>query len=516
MEIKRPAYRFGFRVERSGCGYQRRRAGQGAPRRTSSCSAAASVCAYVGLVLGLVASTGSLADEGRFSDYVIGGRALGFGGAFAALSDDASGVFYNPAGLADVPRANVNLSTTLYGIELNGTTPIESAVLRFESGLSAADLIILPSSAGGVTGLGDPLSGGGHRHAVAFATQVPQYSSRWVEGLETDPETGRTSRFLSSVTDRSLHAGAGYAFRAGPWARVGIAAHYILRTVDAQESVVSRTDVAESDFLVSDARLRSATHAVRAAIGMKLRPGPRLTLGACLTSPSLGFWRSVIFESAFARGTSDTQPAGLDLSRVDVADADGTSQLPAQLRVGVAWAEPEDFTVAADLIAYAPSRYEVIPKAVLATVSSNLQDVPIPLEIQRSAIANIALGVEKWVNDEARLAAGLFTNLTSAPPLAYDPQTGVLRPGSSRLSQVHMIGGTLALALVEANTVSRIGLTLAAGVGQVVLPTSPVERLRDTSVGALRVADASQTVVYLFWSSSFRWGDGRDARDLSL
>ena len=49
------------------------------------------------------------ADEGRYQDYALGARALGLGGAYTAISDDPSGVFYNPAGLVDVSRARLSI-----------------------------------------------------------------------------------------------------------------------------------------------------------------------------------------------------------------------------------------------------------------------------------------------------------------------------------------------------------------------------------------------------------------------
>ena len=56
------------------------------------------------LLLALFCAAPSLADEGRHQDYVVGARALGLGGAFVAISNDSSGVFYNPAGIVDVRR----------------------------------------------------------------------------------------------------------------------------------------------------------------------------------------------------------------------------------------------------------------------------------------------------------------------------------------------------------------------------------------------------------------------------
>ena len=48
------------------------------------------------LVLNIVSSH---ADEYHYKDLLIGERAIGLGGAFVAISDDPSGIYYNPAGI---------------------------------------------------------------------------------------------------------------------------------------------------------------------------------------------------------------------------------------------------------------------------------------------------------------------------------------------------------------------------------------------------------------------------------
>lgn len=50
------------------------------------------------------AQTGDAGQPGEFLRYGVGGRALGMGHAFTGLADDASSVYWNPAGLMNVPR----------------------------------------------------------------------------------------------------------------------------------------------------------------------------------------------------------------------------------------------------------------------------------------------------------------------------------------------------------------------------------------------------------------------------
>jgi hypothetical protein len=62
----------------------------------------------------------AFADDGNYRPYLIGARAGGMGGAATALSDDASGPFYNPAGIAYVKHSQLSLSGSLFGV-VSGT-----------------------------------------------------------------------------------------------------------------------------------------------------------------------------------------------------------------------------------------------------------------------------------------------------------------------------------------------------------------------------------------------------------
>lgn len=50
-------------------------------------------------VISLLSSQAALADQYHYHNLVVGERAMGLGGAFTAIADDASAIVYNPAGL---------------------------------------------------------------------------------------------------------------------------------------------------------------------------------------------------------------------------------------------------------------------------------------------------------------------------------------------------------------------------------------------------------------------------------
>lgn len=456
-------------------------------------------------VLLVLLSTSAGADEGRYQDYPVGARALGLGGAFTAIADDSSGIFYNPAGIVDVGRARLSISTSLYGLELLGVDPVEGATSRLQSGISAADLIIVPSATGAVVGVGPQLPGGYHRHAFAFGTQVPQYTSRYLENSARD-----VTRFSSRLIDRALHAGAAYAFRAGPWLRVGVAGHYVLRTIDAEETLRSPADGSGfNDFQLVESRLRATHHSVRLAAGVKLRPGPRWSIGASVFTPSLGLWRNVDFEAVSIDGREDEPVLRRSWREVDGVDL--TSQIPGSGRVGVAFTQPADFTVSVDLVGYLPNSYSILEASEVFGDQAGLASIPIPLRAERGPLVNLNAGVEKLLTSNTSLSLGFFTNLSAAPE--HELEDGDLTAASTRLSNVQMVGGALALGFFQKHSMHRLGVTGSTGFGRVVR-LSPDEELRGPP--PLVPEDATQTFVYVFWSSSFRYGEDRLRRGFSL
>ncbi|MDD4998178.1 MAG: hypothetical protein PHI99_08490, partial [Syntrophales bacterium] len=66
-------------------------------------------------VLVCLASVSSVwADEFHYNNMLIGERAAGMGGAFTALADDTSGMYYNPAGIVHAEEKSLSASVNAY------------------------------------------------------------------------------------------------------------------------------------------------------------------------------------------------------------------------------------------------------------------------------------------------------------------------------------------------------------------------------------------------------------------
>jgi len=56
------------------------------------------------------------ADEYHYNTTLIGERPAGMGGAYTAVSDDASGMYYNPAGIVYSPGSNISASVNAFSV----------------------------------------------------------------------------------------------------------------------------------------------------------------------------------------------------------------------------------------------------------------------------------------------------------------------------------------------------------------------------------------------------------------
>ena len=192
------------------------------------------------LVAALAIAAPASADDAQYTPFPIGARAVGLGGAFTALSDDPSGMHYNPAGLVDSARTSLQVSTNLYGLDLDVGKGIFSTVgqTAFSLDKVITELQIIPTTAGFVVGFGDRNPDGGFRHAYAMGAFVP--SLRSVNFQTSEESNGTQNAYRRNVSDRTLAASAAYAYRADEVWSVGVSGTVNYRSLHDQEETSLR------------------------------------------------------------------------------------------------------------------------------------------------------------------------------------------------------------------------------------------------------------------------------------
>lgn len=458
------------------------------------------------------------AGDTRYQDYVIGGRAIGLGGAFVSLADDASGIYYNPAGIADVDRRSASVSTSLYGFErganrLDPTVPVTGLE---ELDVEFNELVIVPASAGYVQGIGEAGPNGERKHAYGVTVVVPSYRdfssspNTTQRASEREPLVQNASTsYTRHVSDRSLWAGAAYARKLTPRLRLGVSAFYVLRSTSDSEEIAGYAELEGADEQV----FRSARNEVSylngnavLMLGAKYQLSDRVAVGAAIQSPSLQLHSSA--QLRFSRAISIPEcpsASGCDsgsilaegpVSRYDaftLNNARSQTRYAPRLRLGAHYAEPYDFTLSADITYHAPVSYTLID----VDDPRQRQRLPFTPRVERRGVVNFNVGGEYLLVRQVSVAGGLFSNFSSAPPI---PEA----PGRDHLPDVDLWGVTMAVGYFGEHSLSRLGVVYSVGSGSDVVPRSNIDRLLEDKQGFRRV-DLTRSFFYVFLSSTFRY-----------
>jgi hypothetical protein len=440
---------------------------------------------FTACLLGYLAN--AFADDTHYQDYIIGGRALGLGGAFTALSNDPSGIYLNPAGIVDISRSNLQFSTSLYGFEKSAIASRPDVPIPGID-VQVADLIVVPASAGSIQTFGDKIDGQ-PQNAWGFSLVVPSFRS--YSSAADEP-----TRYKRNVQDRELWSGIGYARRMGERLRLGISGFYVFRTVQDREDVNTWEDLGDgvrSQFSRVSNDVSISSGAIVFILGGKYHLGNGLTLGASLRPPSF-----VVHSNAklgFTRSESDPNN---NISSFETVSISGRSHVtyPANVRLGIAYERRLKYTLSLDLTYYAPVNYELI-----TNVSQEARSrLPFNPQVTRGSVANVNLGGEYLVIREVSIAAGFFTDFSSAPQIRP-------LPTRDQSPYVNLIGFTLALGYFGEHTLSRIGFLYSFGKGYDVIPQGGrnVDQVLGTATQKFDRVSYQQSFLYVFLSSSFRY-----------
>ena len=429
------------------------------------------------------------ADDSRYQDFPVGSRATALGGAFVALSDDPSGLYYNPAGICDARRLNVNVSASLYGFERQSRGAINIGRGTFSlAGLN--ELNVIPGEAGLLKGQGN-LDERGTPFAYGFDVTVPQFRSYGVDATEPFQVHNR-------VMDRTFNLAAGMGMRLDDRLNVGLALHYVLRLFETSEDALSLTGApAEPTVGVYHASASFENANLVALLGAKYHYSPEWVFGAALGLPGLPL---------HSGGTVRVQdlvsdPSALPGSRtratvINTSEVNSRTFVPALLRLGAAWVKPHRWTLTGQITGHLGTSYDRF--SVEPSIERRLQ---VQDHIERNPVVDLNAGGEYLLDPEYSVAAGLFTSRSGAPGFRLDSD-GTLAAGSSRQPRVSLYGGSATLGLIGQHSISRLGVSVAYGTGDDAVANDPTGVFNARS---FRPAEVKQLFVYFFLASTFRY-----------
>jgi hypothetical protein len=459
------------------------------------------------LVIGaaMLSARPARADDTHYQDFVVGGRAMVLAGAFAAIADDPSGIYYNPAGIADARNTSLQVSTSLYGFErstIGRNVGVPVPGLETLDIKKFTELVIVPASAGFVSTFGQKDAGGERRHAYGLSVVVPSYRSFSASAA------GDFATYQRRVTDRELWSGAGYGYRLSENLRVGVAGYYILRSVADREDVTTSqaTGLVDADGKAIQQRFQAVTNDISFTngsllliVGAKYKPAPGWSVGVALETPSLQVHSQASMQ--FTRAVSDpttTPTPSSTFTVITPENARSQTKRAASLRGGVSYVSIASFTLSADATVTAPVEYTLIKGELPGGGSLPLSKLPFSPHVERRPVANFNIGGEYLIVREVSIGAGIYSDLSSAPHIREQS------PNADQQPHVDMAGMTMSLGYFGDHTLSRLGVVYSFGHGQDVIPKSDIGRVLEQDQTFQRVPYA-QSFFYVFLSSTFRY-----------
>ena len=420
----------------------------------------------VGLLLVLIGGAARAQGiESNFKPYIVGGRAAGMGGAFTALSDDGSGGYHNPGGLAFTRSSSLSFSLNAYGFA-GGTV---KDALGDGNDFVYRDLQVFPVASAGIKKLGEvePETGVAP-HTLFFSVFIP-------DGLTTDDRAQLgdvTNAYFSRRSNQTLWIGGGYAIRlgrvgigAGAYALIGSTSYFLDLNVVTPDG---------TQFVILSARDDLSTLGFVGSAGVRWDVTDQLRLGLSVFTPEWGGGsRNVLRPHRLL----DRDDRGGFASQDE--DLSATPSLPLRVQAGVAW-EAGRWTVAADLIFLGPRH-----------VQDNPERAPDGLDriVIRRPVLNVAVGGELALGGGFALRAGFFTDFASSDPTRVDVDN---------TSHVNHYGLTLSGGLRTEHVRTDVGVTGWWGKGTDVIP-------RNLDFSLLGRTDATEYGVFVFLATAYEF-----------
>ena len=391
------------------------------------------------LILSLL-SLGEIAaaDEYHYNNMLIGDRAAGMGGAYTAISDDATGLYYNPAGIVYVGDKNFSASVNAY---YNQTKKFENVIgnqafIRNSSALLA-----------NYFGIVKPFG----RYKVGFSYAVPDAVSENQNQTFTNVGT-YTSRFTINLNNRdsTYNIGPSIATEVNDDLSVGLTLYAHIR--DSQlilNQFLEGTDPNTSAATVSwkNDYFSINETGIRPILGVEWSPAEKISLGFMLSKTfvlsSTTTQQLSCYDSSTYNATNNQATCydGVQAPTTQVPTINNSKikrDYPTHIGLGAAYFANRDLLVSADW-----------------SYNTAVKD---PIFGDKVATFNMALGTEYYLTRKWAVRAGIYTNMSNAP----DIQAGV----TNIPEQINIYGLSLSISNFSGSASVTVGGNISYGTGK--------------------------------------------------
>ncbi len=398
------------------------------------------------------------ADEFHYTNLPIGDRASGMGGAYTAVSDDATGLYYNPAGIVYSEGRSISASVNAY---YNTTKTYKSVIGG--NGWERKSSSLLPNYFGVIQPVG--------RFKIGLSYAVPESIMSDQQQTFTDLQLSasiqslnpgvRITSYIINFNDEgnTYNLGPSIAAELTDRLSAGLTLYYFQRKNLRILNQLIKTSNGGSE-LTND-YFHSEESGLRPVLGLMFTPVTNVSLGLALSKYMVIGSNTTFQHTSQRRNIAvwvDANNNGvIDPGEVvtDVSDLpDGQKSMgakrryPMRVSLGGAWFPSASVLLTADV-----NYYERVNEQIAA-----LDGQSVLLRARANTVTNFALGTEYYLTRNWAVRAGLYSD--------YANTSKIDAAGSDQSEHIDIYGATASFSHFTRNTAVTLGGGVTHGRGQ--------------------------------------------------
>lgn len=366
------------------------------------------------------------ADEYHYNNILIGDRAAGMGGAYTAISDDPSGLFYNPAGVAYAPGSNISVSANA----LHQTKTVYKDALGNGYDYVRNSSALLPN----FFGIIQPLGKGKVGFSYAVPDSVIEDQNQTFYGL---PGVSRYALNFNK-TETAYYFGPSYALELSKDFSVGVTLYGHYRRNEWIQNQMKNLSTGKYEWI--NVFYKNTEWGMRPILGLMWSPTDKVSTGFSVSRLNI-FQGDTTYQSFCAGdipGICDsTYVSGTSPIRV-VALSSDKRKYPLASTMGIAYFQSKSLVVSGDLSYY-----------------SKVTDYAFG---NKEPTWNVALGTEYYLDEKWAIKGGFFTDRANTPKIKIGD--------TNAYDHVDLYGASLSTSYFSRQSSITLGVTYRYGVGQ--------------------------------------------------
>ncbi|MBU0728979.1 MAG: outer membrane protein transport protein [Proteobacteria bacterium] len=375
------------------------------------------------LTFPLISGTG-FADEDHYNNLLIGDRATGLGGAYTAISDDPSGLYYNPAGIVYATTRNLTASVNAF----NQQYKTYKNALAGGGDFKRKSSTLLPNFLGVVQPLGKGMIG----FSIAVPDSINEDQDQTFSNLPSSNGTITAYNFNLNHSDSTIEFGPSYAMEINKSLSVGMTLYFHYREKELIQN--NFIEYANGDYLWANSYYQTTEYGMQPLLGIMWSPVDKLALGLRVGQV---FVYDSYTRSQYAQRSEITATATDSITMPAPSTHTENREQPTSFKLGAAWFLSETMLLSGDFSYYT------------AVDDVNFGD--------REATWNIAMGMEKFFSEKTALRLGIFTNNANTK----DIEAGKSGQGEN----IDFYGFSVSLSKFTRNTSISGGFSYSTGSG---------------------------------------------------